>query len=432
MTPPSTLIQLSKLIAESVAALQLAALTMPPKEVLLEVMHGPHLAAALRVSIEANVPDILREAGPAGLDAHLIAAKSHIDGNKLARIMRYLSSHHIYREVNPDTFANNRLSAVLATEKPVTELFSNPGDKHENTSGFAAYATFMLDLGSKSTCYLWETVSDPAVASSYKVVDSSFHRMLGIDVPVWKFWEQPEQKQIRRLFGIGLKGSGATYPEGVILEAFPWAELPNGAVVVDVGGGVGWASLVLARKNPHLRIVIQEQAEVVQQSIKMWKQELPGAVESGQVRVCVHDFFQPQPVQDAAVFFLRFIIHDWPDADARNILMQLRRAATPQTTLVLLDHVVPYACPQPDMNVEGSESESFAVAPYPLLPNYGAANALAYASDMRMLVVLNSQERKITDLDRLLASVGWRLRRIVRIEATSSFFQPIQAVPRVV
>ncbi|KAJ7106838.1 hypothetical protein C8R43DRAFT_905979, partial [Mycena crocata] len=306
MAPPSTLIQLSELIAESVAALQvicdtdgiripdlddgsipieslpfgtnnaatklgkviaaaglqLAALTMPPKEVLLEVMHGPHLAAALRVSIEANVPDILREAGPAGLDAHLIAAKSHIDGNKLARIMRYLSSHHIYREVNPDTFANNRLSAVLATEKPVTELFSNPGDKHENTSGFAAYATFMLDLGSKSTCYLWETVSDPAVASSYKVVDSSFHRMLGIDVPVWKFWEQPEQKQIRRLFGIGLKGACSTS----VTFCFPVGRVARCAVVVDVGGGVGWASLVLARKNPHLRIVIQEQAEVVQQS----------------------------------------------------------------------------------------------------------------------------------------------------------------------
>jgi hypothetical protein len=75
-----------------------------------------------------------------GLHADKIAEKSHIDGGKLgaymnyapqsairqskARTMRHLASHHVYREVGPDTFAKNRLSATLDTKKPVAEVFS--------------------------------------------------------------------------------------------------------------------------------------------------------------------------------------------------------------------------------------------------------------------------------------------------------------------
>jgi len=39
-----------------------------------------------------------------------------------ARILRLLATNHIFIEVSPDIFANNRLSSVLDTGKPVEEL----------------------------------------------------------------------------------------------------------------------------------------------------------------------------------------------------------------------------------------------------------------------------------------------------------------------
>jgi hypothetical protein len=45
--------------------------------------------------------------------------------------------------------------------------------------------------------------------------------------------------------------------------AFPWDNLPKDSVVVDVAGGVGSASLILARAHPHLQFVIEDQAQVV-------------------------------------------------------------------------------------------------------------------------------------------------------------------------
>ena len=39
-----------------------------------------------------------------------------------ARILRLLATNHVFIEVSPDVFANNRLSTVFDTGKPVEEL----------------------------------------------------------------------------------------------------------------------------------------------------------------------------------------------------------------------------------------------------------------------------------------------------------------------
>ena len=41
---------------------------------------------------------------------------------KIARILRFLAVHHIFKEVAPDVFARNRCSSSLDTGKSVQEL----------------------------------------------------------------------------------------------------------------------------------------------------------------------------------------------------------------------------------------------------------------------------------------------------------------------
>ena len=41
-----------------------------------------------------------------------------------ARILRLLATNHVFIEVSPDVFANNRLSTVFDTGKPIEELIS--------------------------------------------------------------------------------------------------------------------------------------------------------------------------------------------------------------------------------------------------------------------------------------------------------------------
>ena len=42
----------------------------------------------------------------------------------LARVLRLLATNHIFIEVSPDVFANNRLSSVLDTGKSVEEILA--------------------------------------------------------------------------------------------------------------------------------------------------------------------------------------------------------------------------------------------------------------------------------------------------------------------
>ena len=46
-----------------------------------------------------------------------------------------------------------------------------------------------------------------------------------------------------------------------------------------------------------------------------------------------------------------------------------------------------------------------------------------------MLIWLNSQERTIGHLSKLLASNGWKIVRAHRLDPPSNFFEPVVAVP---
>lgn len=41
-----------------------------------------------------------------------------------ARLLRYLAVHHVYREIQPDVFVNNRNSSLFDTGKSVSEILA--------------------------------------------------------------------------------------------------------------------------------------------------------------------------------------------------------------------------------------------------------------------------------------------------------------------
>ncbi|KAF8145805.1 hypothetical protein K438DRAFT_2028593 [Mycena galopus ATCC 62051] len=105
-----------------------------------------------------------------------------------------------------------------------------------------------------------------------------------------------------------------------------------------------YAEVDLADGSGGLRFMIQDRPVVVEMGEKAWRAKCPELLDSGVVRFQVHDFFAPQPVADVAVFILRVVLHDWPDAFAQRILLRLREAAAPHTRLVLAGFVLLLAC----------------------------------------------------------------------------------------
>jgi hypothetical protein len=113
----------------------------------------------------------------------------------------------------------------------------------------------------------------------------------------------------------------------------------------------------------------------------------------------VHDFFTAQPVKCPSIFFLRVVLHDWPDACARRILLRLREAAREPgndgndqgTRLVIGDFVLPLACVDDfgsGREGDGVEGAERMLARPPLLANLGKGSAMVYWMDLTVRVPL--------------------------------------------
>lgn len=88
---------------------------------------------------------------------------------------------------------------------------------------------------------------------------------------------------------------------------------------------------------------------------------------------------------------MKQIMHDWVDPYAIKILTRLREVAKPDTQLIIIDSVIPFACHDPSADhgyaVPGAVIKE---APEPLLPNYGVANLTCYTADMTVRYPQNS------------------------------------------
>ncbi|KAF7349749.1 hypothetical protein MSAN_01701900 [Mycena sanguinolenta] len=388
------------------AAAQLSATVASPAVSALNASQAYHISACLRAASEVNVVEVLREAGPAGLHAKEIAAPSKTDPLLLARILRLLATHNIFREVTPNVFANNRISSVLDKGKPSKALFENRDERLTGTSGFAALVEAITDFNMKSVVMLADTMLDP------KEGELGFNRAYGISGSLWDWLHRPDNVYEMQRFDLGMRGTAATESTDAIHKGFNWSGLPAGSVLVDVGGGIGHVSLAIAQKNPGLRVVVQDLEDTIKDSKIYWKENLPSQVESRMVDFQVHDFHTPQPVSNAAVFMLRYILHDWSDERVVKILRHLRDAAQPTTQLVVVDQVLVSASRIPDSGQETIPGSARASAPAPLLPNWGVGKAEAYCYDLSMHCLFGAAERTLEHFVEVFAKGGWKLVRV--------------------
>lgn len=93
--------------------------------------------------------------------------------------------------------------------------------------------------------------------------------------------------------------------------------------------------------------------------------------------------FEAQPVENASVFLMRYITHNWSNKYNVKFLSRLRNAATPTTKLLLLDHIQDYLCHHADVvdNIPGAEKPS---EPAPLLPYPDSVTGFTYLVDLHV------------------------------------------------
>ncbi|KAI4523605.1 S-adenosyl-L-methionine-dependent methyltransferase [Schizophyllum commune Loenen D] len=340
-------------------------------------MHNYVDIACIRTVIDARVADHLLSR-PEGMHVDELSRLIGIEAGKLARVLRVLATSHCFSEVYPNVFTNNRLSMKLLSEDPVCSLVGRA-----------------VDETAPSALHLSEVLRDPKKGRSYLPQDCTYDHFYGR--PVFGQTDTPEGKFRCERFAKAMAGLSCIGGRAMLSKVYPWHTAPQGAAIVDVGGSKGHATMDVARAFPHMKVIVQDAPEVVAQGPEYWKTNLP----EGNVSFVPIDFFKQSPVSGCEYYYVKHILHDWPDAESIRILQNIRAATKPTSRLLIHDYVLP-----PVARRLGRADAM--QAPEPLLPSYGAANTRPFRQDINMLIQVNGKERTLDEFVELGEKTGWK------------------------
>ncbi|KZT74274.1 S-adenosyl-L-methionine-dependent methyltransferase [Daedalea quercina L-15889] len=367
-------------------------ITQEPTTRLTEVANSFFLSRALHIAAKAKIADVLSNVDEnEGLLVDIIAMKVGINAQKLTRVLRTLCTIHIFREVKPYHFAHSPTSRVMI-------------DNEYLRCWLLLHAMEIYSATDK----LFDLLFDPVKTNSYNPRESAWQEATGDNLLPYEYLEQHVERPdgsvgprpqldiwSHAMVGVGRASAAAMYAD------YPWEALGCGTLV-DVGGGVGGTCLDLSRKFPNLRLVVQDRLETIRKAETIWMHEYPEAIQTGRVRLVAHDFFAPQPIRDADVYFLRYVLHDWPDDECVAILAHLREAMKPDSMVLVADHVI-----HPTAGSAYLKS-----APSPLPPNYGSAHQFENTHDLAMMATHNAMERTPEMLEAVAVRAGLHVIKI--------------------
>lgn len=151
-------------------------------------------------------------------------------------------------------------------------------------------------------------------------------------------------------------------------------------MLVDVGGSSGHQCVALRKAFPELkgRLVLQDLDFMVDMIDKKYAEEIG-------FEPMAHDFFKPQAIKGAKVYYMRNVLHDWDDKLCRSILRNTRQAMADDSVL-LVDEIV--------------------------MPSVGANGRQAHM-DLAVMVFASAMERTENQWSELLQSEGLKIRNIL-------------------
>lgn len=132
---------------------------------------------------------------------------------------------------------------------------------------------------------------------------------------------------------------------------------------------------------PHVKATVQD----IGSTVTTARAKLPPKYHEA-ITIEEHDFFQPQQTV-ADCYILRFILHNWSDEKAQEIIRNLAPALRPGAWLLVMDHVLP-------------------TRPHEVHP---LMERIIRNMDVTMLGLMAGRERTEDDYRRLLREVDPRL-----------------------
>lgn len=125
------------------------------------------------------------------------------------------------------------------------------------------------------------------------------------------------------------------------LTGFDWSVVDKpGSTVIDLGGGYGQLSGVLAKHTKHVQFVVQDVGSSLADAEKARAAFVPPEVEKP-VQFMEQDLFELNKTTfPVDLVFMRMILHDWGDKHVVKILRNLVPIMKPGSQILIIDQVL--------------------------------------------------------------------------------------------
>ncbi|TGJ79387.1 hypothetical protein E0Z10_g9375 [Xylaria hypoxylon] len=306
----------------SEAARRLSLATEATGDTIVRTILSPLQLPLTLVGVETRLFEFLaQQEGKAAKVAEL-ASMTKVDVVLMRRLLRYYQSFGMVDQLAEDQYLANNITSALAlpagraavffySEAMVPALNALPQFLRDTGySNIADKANCPWSLGHQTDKQFFEWIKErPNVLSHFMPWISNQRDGLPIFLDAIDFKKEFASQGVN--------------------ESTP--------VFVDIGGAAGHQCVALRQKHPDLigRVILQDREEVIQE---VETRPIPGF--EGIITQS-YDFFTPQPVEGARAYYLRQILHDWPDIECIEILKNIKSAMAPESRILLDEMVVP-------------------------------------------------------------------------------------------
>lgn len=247
-----------------------------------------------------------------------IAKAIGIDEDRVTRIIRMAATGGIFRETRPGFVSHTGISSVLAANQGAADIFGMALEDEVDAVGHFVEAL--------------KKFPEP----KNRMVETPFALAHDLKVPYYA-WIGSDRRRMER-FQRAMRANdveGSLF-SGQALVQYPWDKL-DAQVFVDCGGSMGHNSMKIAKVSKIPKFIVQDFTE---EEVSHAKAALPKEFQ-GRIEFQQQDFFTPQTVQGADIYFFRWILHNWPDPECIAILKNLVPALKKGARVIISDIILP-------------------------------------------------------------------------------------------
>lgn len=328
-----------------------------PAESILQMASGLWLSRALWAACRLRVPDAIGDV-PTGVEAIAAATGGH--PAMLRRLMNALAAFGVFACDDRSRFSHTDLSRHLRTDHP------------------ASQRAFVESVFGGEHYRAWGSISH-----SLESGETAFNAEFGC--PLFDHFGQNPGSA--KLFSEAMTGTTRIFEQALVAAH----EFRPFECAVDVGGSQGTLLCGVLARHAEAQGILFDLPEIAGNPEAAWRH----SPEAGRILAWSGDFFRTVPAGD--LYLLKFILHDWTDAQCRVILRNIRSVIRRGGRVAVAEMMLPDRA-----------------APHP-----------GYLMDLNMMVMTGGRERSRSEYAALFKSGGFKLDRVT---ALPSQFSVLEAV----